>query len=601
MENHSYGEIVGNANMPFVNGLVAANGSVSTADLSHPSLPNYLGLISGSIYNNPQDTTPQDGTYPGPQLTDELAAAGVGWKTYMQDMPQACDLTDQFGPANYDVNHNPFMYFNSVRNNPSQCSRDVPYPQLTTDLNTGTAPPFIWVSPNTLNDMHNGTPAQGDSFLQGLVIQIKGSSWWTAGSRIVITWDEGESTEQVLTLVVGSAHGTQANGGNEYGTLRGIEEAYGVGLLGHSADANVGDIKPLLTGSPPPPPSSPTPSPPPSPKQPPPASPSSSPSAPSSASPASSPSSTPEPSLYVRGVFGKDSSQSGSALIAANGFNTVMTDPYRELLDPLAAKGLKGIVWMGAWLNAPTCGFERDDGTITSQVASIAGHPAILAYYLGDEPRVSECPAAPAMFKKRTDLIHVLAPGSLTFTVLQAYENGISHDYAPWAGVVDVVGFDVYPCARVSSTCTFSDIDQAVASIDKAGIKPYWGVVQDFQDCYYRLPAAQEIARQFDHWASSKMSGYLVFSWNYTPADPSCGGTSLESHPENTAQLRYENSRTFTPGLSATAEPSPRRSFLGSVAGALLAGSPLVVGIAGAAAGGGVALLALVLRRRRRS
>ena len=75
MENTSYEGVVGNSQMPFVNGLVNANGSVSTTDLSHPSLPNYLGLVSGSIQNNPQDTTPQDGTYAGPQLTDELAAA----------------------------------------------------------------------------------------------------------------------------------------------------------------------------------------------------------------------------------------------------------------------------------------------------------------------------------------------------------------------------------------------------------------------------------------------------------------------------------------------------------------------------------------------
>jgi hypothetical protein len=250
LENYSYEQVVGNSNMPFVNGLLAANGSVSTTGLSHPSLPNYLGLISGSIQNNPADTTPQDGTYAGPQLTDELAAAGIGWKAYMEDMPVACDLTDQYSPGHYDVNHNPFMYFNTVRNNPSQCNRDVPYPQLTTDLNAGTSPPFLWVSPNTIHDMHDGTPAQADAFLEGLVTQVKASSWWTAASRIIITWDEGAKSEQVLTLVVGSPHGTAANGGNEYGTLRGVEEAYGVGLLGHSADANVGDIFPLLADSP---------------------------------------------------------------------------------------------------------------------------------------------------------------------------------------------------------------------------------------------------------------------------------------------------------------------------------------------------------------
>src|ERR1700693_631640 len=99
MQNTSYEGVVGNSQMPYVNGLVNANGSVSTTDLSHPSLPNYLGFVSGSIQNHPQDTTPQDGTYAVPQLTDELAAAGIAWKAYMQDMPAACDLTDQYGPG----------------------------------------------------------------------------------------------------------------------------------------------------------------------------------------------------------------------------------------------------------------------------------------------------------------------------------------------------------------------------------------------------------------------------------------------------------------------------------------------------------------------
>src|ERR1700693_2058675 len=126
MENTSYEQIVGNSQMPFVNAQVAANGSASTTDLSHPSEPNYLGMTSGSIYNNPQDLTPQDQTYPGPPFTDQLATAGISWKAYMEDMPVACDLTDQFGPGGYDVNHDPFMYYNTVRTNSAQCNRVVP-------------------------------------------------------------------------------------------------------------------------------------------------------------------------------------------------------------------------------------------------------------------------------------------------------------------------------------------------------------------------------------------------------------------------------------------------------------------------------------------
>jgi acid phosphatase len=338
MENTSYEGIVGNAQMPFVNGLVNTNGSVSTTDLSHPSLPNYLGYVSGSIQNNPQDTTPQDGTYAGPQFTDELASAGIAWKAYMQDMPVACDLTDQYSPGSYDVNHNPFMYFDSVRNNTSQCNRDVPYSQLTTDLNAGTAPPFLWVTPNTINDMHDGTPAQGDAFLQGLVTQVQASTWWTAGSRIVITWDEGTQSEQVLTLVVGSAHGTAATGGNEYGTLRGLEEAYGVGLLGQSAASNVGDILPLLTGTASPPPPSPTPSQAPPPTSPP-ASPTSAASPTPTASPSRAPSASPSPTRGSSASPSPSPARSSSPSPSPDTSSSPSgVDPSQPLPSPPAAK-----------------------------------------------------------------------------------------------------------------------------------------------------------------------------------------------------------------------------------------------------------------------
>jgi hypothetical protein len=260
---------------------------------------------------------------------------------------------------------------------------------------------------------------------------------------------------------------------------------------------------------------------------------------------------------FVRGAYGKDSSPSGFEVMAAQGFNTVMADPYRQSLDPLAARGLKGIVWLGAWYNAPTCGFERDDATVTSQVSAIAGDPAIEAYYLGDEPRVTECPQAPALFRRRSELVHRLDPNARTFTVIQAFENNVSHDYSPWVGTVDVLGFDVYPCARTPSTCDFTAIDSAIAEIRRAGITKYWAVLEDFQDCYYRLPTTAELRAQFDHWAKSDMGGYLVFSWNYQSSDKTCTGTSLDLYPENLAVLKYENAQTFSSSTVVTSEALP--------------------------------------------
>jgi hypothetical protein len=248
-ENTGYQQVIGNAQLPFINSLAVNYGLASQwFDLSHPSLPNYLGLTSGSIWDDPSDTTPQERTYPGASLVDQLAARGVAWKAYMEDMPRRCDLNDRFGPDHYDVNHNPFMYYRSIRASGSQCGRVVPYRGLASDLSSGTAPPFMWVSPNLIHDMHDGTAAQADGWMSDLMQHVRASRWWSQGGVVVLTWDESETGDQIATIVV-SARLHQAvltTRGDHYGTLRGLEEIYGVSLLGGAASPDHGDLRPLL-------------------------------------------------------------------------------------------------------------------------------------------------------------------------------------------------------------------------------------------------------------------------------------------------------------------------------------------------------------------
>jgi Phosphoesterase family len=59
-----------------------------------------------------------------------------------------------------------------VRRNPppyqttlSDCARDVPSTQLATDLANNTLPAFLFITPNVISDMHNGTIQQGDTWL----------------------------------------------------------------------------------------------------------------------------------------------------------------------------------------------------------------------------------------------------------------------------------------------------------------------------------------------------------------------------------------------------------------------------------------------------
>ena len=249
-ENNSYSTIIGNSQLPYINSLAQRYVSLTNwFDVSHPSEPNYLAMTSGSIWDNPQDLTPQDKTYAGSTIANQLSASGIGWKAYMEDMPVACDKADQYSPGNYDVNHNPFMYFTSIRNNQALCNRDVPFTQFATDLSSGAAPPFMYVVPNTNDDMHNGSLATGDSWLRTELAKVFASRWYAQGGTIVLTWDEGEGSEQIATIVIAArlaGHGRVGTHGNHYGLLRSLEEVYGLGYLANAASASNGDIKTLL-------------------------------------------------------------------------------------------------------------------------------------------------------------------------------------------------------------------------------------------------------------------------------------------------------------------------------------------------------------------
>lgn len=48
MQNHSYGDIIGSPQAPYLNSLAAECGPAANYhNISHPSLPNYLGATSG--------------------------------------------------------------------------------------------------------------------------------------------------------------------------------------------------------------------------------------------------------------------------------------------------------------------------------------------------------------------------------------------------------------------------------------------------------------------------------------------------------------------------------------------------------------------------
>jgi hypothetical protein len=279
------------------------------------------------------------------------------------------------------------------------------------------------------------------------------------------------------------------------------------------------------------------------------------------------------PASFIRGTYGRDTTcqppgysddngchfGTGLSDMKGAGFNTVQAEPYPGALAALSNAGLKAVVWVGGWKKA-TCVWDLSDSQLTATINSIKGSPAILMYYLADEPLLSSCPGAPAAFAARTALVHQLDPGSRTFTLIQDWDGG-PVNYAAWKGAVDTLGFDLYPCSFQNGTdlsakpktrkpCDFSNVTDAnIRRIEAAGIARYIGVMQDFQDCFYELPTISDLRTQMTHWQNlaTHLAGYLIFSWNFTgnPCAYGSQGQQLDKVPGNVAELSYDNAHFF--------------------------------------------------------
>jgi hypothetical protein len=233
----------------------------------------------------------------------------------------------------------------------------------------------------------------------------------------------------------------------------------------------------------------------------------------------------------VRGIYERDFSRTGFDHEAAIGLNYIDSGPYRDQMDALARRGLKGFIWLGGYSN-DTCSFRRSESWVRSHVEDIAGHSAVGAYFVDDEPNAASCPNAPAQMEARSDLLKSIDPGATTFIVVYRVEQ-----LKLFAGATDVIGLDDYPCKLKLHGCDYSVIEEQADEADRLGIR-YWGVIQAWGDDYYKLPTPAELREQFVQWRGTNMEGYLVFAWNYPDDMPRLW---LAKHPRLQAQISIEN------------------------------------------------------------
>ena len=254
-ENREYGDVVGSAKARNFNGYAKSYTLLTRYyGVSHPSLPNYLALLGGDTFGVRTDCL--DCFINARSLPDLLESSGRTWKSYQEGLPEA-GFTGPFS-GTYAKKHNPFVYFDAIRNNPDRLKRGVvPLSQLETDLAAGALPDFAFISPDMCHSGHDCDSAMSDAWLGRIGGLILASPAFDASSLLVLTFDEGTTNQ-------GCCGSTRlANGGriatilvsplvkpgfkdptpySHYSLLKTIARSWGLEELGKAADPAVSPI-----------------------------------------------------------------------------------------------------------------------------------------------------------------------------------------------------------------------------------------------------------------------------------------------------------------------------------------------------------------------
>ncbi len=209
--------------------------------IGHASLDNYIALISGQAPNHDTqldcgiftDFKPSaDGLDDNGQLLgsgcvypplvrtlpDQLEAAGLTWRAYMEDMGNnparesatcahvpvgAPETTEQAQIGDqYATKHNPFVYFHSIIDDQARCDAHVVnLGHLARDLKSvATTANYTFITPNLCNDGHDAHCVDGrrgglvaiNAFLRKWVPLITSSPAFHSDGLLVITFDESD-------------------------------------------------------------------------------------------------------------------------------------------------------------------------------------------------------------------------------------------------------------------------------------------------------------------------------------------------------------------------------------------------------------------------
>jgi len=203
--------------------------------ITHPSQPNYISQIYGDTGTSGNN----DVSLSGKSLVDLMEAKNVTWKSYQENYPGGCFLSDSNDDL-YRRKHNPFVSMSVVTRSSTLCAKNVNSRQLDTDIAANNVPQLVYYTPNMDNDGHDTGVGYASQWLESFLKPRLTKPALTTRTLFVITFDEEEDyfgDNKVYTVLYGDvvkakAGTTDSTRYSHYSLLRTIEDNWELGTLG---------------------------------------------------------------------------------------------------------------------------------------------------------------------------------------------------------------------------------------------------------------------------------------------------------------------------------------------------------------------------------
>jgi len=188
-ENQNYSTSYNSQNMPYLTSLANTYGlGVNYYSDTHPSIGNYLNLVTGNILTDDDGKTPQNFPVSLNNIALEVQNAGGTWKDYVENLPTTATCRG-LNPGTYYVRHDPLQYMTTI----NQEGRNfVCFGQFVQDILLHRLPTLSWLVPNGCDDAHDCSIQTFDTWLRDVTVPLLRSSYFQPGGSglLIIVFDE---------------------------------------------------------------------------------------------------------------------------------------------------------------------------------------------------------------------------------------------------------------------------------------------------------------------------------------------------------------------------------------------------------------------------